>query len=302
MNDEEKEKLNECVSAEERFVRLVEGIGSARSGCDIDGLLARLKANGFFEAPASSQYNCAYVGGLVEHSLNVYTVMKCLVDRFGDGFDAEEAYGGMMDKVGKYQSDLIDEVNNTSYNDVFSHAMSMLQSNDDEVLQAMMNVYGICQPSDADAYRIACERFVKEMSLPQAHRYDDVSVRIVALLHAVDKANLYEESVRNEKVYGENGGKRDELGKFDWVSKRCYKTVDSSKRDSIGGNGFSSYYEVSEFIPLTKEETTAIVNQYQYYGRCDMNDLPAIMSKHNLTAFLHAAEIIATYCLDRRNG
>lgn len=44
-----------------------------------DALLEYLQSNGsdFFTAPASARYHCAYEGGLLEHSLNVY---ECLCD------------------------------------------------------------------------------------------------------------------------------------------------------------------------------------------------------------------------------
>lgn len=36
----------------------------------------------FFEAPASTKHHCAHVGGLAEHSMNVYEVLDILDDRF----------------------------------------------------------------------------------------------------------------------------------------------------------------------------------------------------------------------------
>ena len=41
-----------------------------------DKLLEYLISSDFFEAPASSRFHCSYVGGLCEHSMNVY---NCLV-------------------------------------------------------------------------------------------------------------------------------------------------------------------------------------------------------------------------------
>ena len=37
----------------------------------------------FFEAPASANHHCAYVGGLAEHSRNVYDALVRLVETFG---------------------------------------------------------------------------------------------------------------------------------------------------------------------------------------------------------------------------
>ncbi len=41
----------------------------------IDELIDYLLNTDFFEAPASSKYHCCYVGGLVQHSLNVYKLL-----------------------------------------------------------------------------------------------------------------------------------------------------------------------------------------------------------------------------------
>ncbi len=36
----------------------------------------------FFDAPASTKHHCAHVGGLAEHSMNVYEMLETLDDRF----------------------------------------------------------------------------------------------------------------------------------------------------------------------------------------------------------------------------
>jgi hypothetical protein len=44
----------------------------------------------FFEAPASAQHHCAYVGGLAEHSLSVYDTLVKLNETFDVGIPAEQ--------------------------------------------------------------------------------------------------------------------------------------------------------------------------------------------------------------------
>lgn len=51
-----------------RFVATLKG--TKRTG--IESVLERLEHVGFYSAPASSRFHCAYEGGLLEHSLNVY--------------------------------------------------------------------------------------------------------------------------------------------------------------------------------------------------------------------------------------
>lgn len=52
----------------------------------IEDLIKYLEDSDFFEAPASTQYHGSYKGGLLEHSLNVYT---CLVYEYENLKDAE---------------------------------------------------------------------------------------------------------------------------------------------------------------------------------------------------------------------
>jgi 23S rRNA maturation-related 3'-5' exoribonuclease YhaM len=49
----------------------------------IEDLIDYMVEEGFFTAPCSSAYHLCKTGGLAEHSLNVYNVMKKLVDMFG---------------------------------------------------------------------------------------------------------------------------------------------------------------------------------------------------------------------------
>ena len=49
----------------------------------IDDLIAYMEDNGFFDAPCSGNHHLAQVGGLAEHSLNVYDLAMQLYDTFG---------------------------------------------------------------------------------------------------------------------------------------------------------------------------------------------------------------------------
>lgn len=61
-----------------RFLQLLGEIDDVR--VDTEGLARYLLNTDFFMAPASTKYNCAYDGGLVEHTLHVYDIMSDLVD------------------------------------------------------------------------------------------------------------------------------------------------------------------------------------------------------------------------------
>lgn len=66
----------------DRFLSLIKSISV--EGADIDKLVDWLtNKSDFFTAPASTKYHCSYVGGLCEHSLNVYDAIVKLNNDFG---------------------------------------------------------------------------------------------------------------------------------------------------------------------------------------------------------------------------
>lgn len=69
---------NQINQNKERFISLLRSI--KRQNSDIEGLINKLENSDFFTAPASTQYHCNYVGGLCEHSLNVYDQLVKLIN------------------------------------------------------------------------------------------------------------------------------------------------------------------------------------------------------------------------------
>ena len=64
--------------------------GTNRDG--VEELIAWLHESGFFKAPARCEHGCAYPGGLLEHSLDVYHVLK---DKLAPG--ANPVWNTMME-------------------------------------------------------------------------------------------------------------------------------------------------------------------------------------------------------------
>ena len=204
----------------------------SREGADVEGLIAHLEKEGFFEAPASTRYHCSFKGGLALHSLNV----------------ARELY-------------------------------KMLRADGEKVPNPEWEE-GSGKPKE----------IVKTA-------YGKDSAAIVGLLHDVAKSSLYEPFAKNEKAYSDKGSKQDGLGRFDWVSTMSYRTKDPSLRDAVGGRGFAAYYAVSRFIPLTDEEAVALANQCSP-GEEAQGNVSDVFARHNLAAYLHAADVVATYCVE----
>lgn len=72
--------LEQIENNKNRFVELINSINI--EGADIEGLITYLSESDFFYAPASTQYNCSYDGGLCEHSLHVYEALVDLVAKY----------------------------------------------------------------------------------------------------------------------------------------------------------------------------------------------------------------------------
>ena len=51
-----------------------------RPGADVEGLIKKLKDTDYFTAPASTKFHNCFIGGLADHSLNVYYNLKRLVE------------------------------------------------------------------------------------------------------------------------------------------------------------------------------------------------------------------------------
>lgn len=127
---------------------------------------------------------------------------------------------------------------------------------------------------------------------------DDETLTILALFHSICKINYYEEYGKNEKVYDNvNGNKEDENGKFYWQTVKGYRMKSAKDRFTFGDYGFSSYMIISKFLPLSDEEVMAIVH---YNCGMDNNhstrDIYEILRSYPLVALLHSAIILNNNC------
>ena len=109
------------------------------------------------------------------------------------------------------------------------------------------------------------------------------SIIIVSLLHDFSKMNFYEPYFQNKKVYSPKGSKFDDMGNFDWVSVPSYKIKDINERFVYGSHEETSEYMARCYIPLTYDESVAILHHmgqlasdsakddiYEVYKRCPL--------------------------------
>ena len=141
----------------------------------------------------------------------------------------------------------------------------------------------------------ACFTYYEEADTPTENEepiiktqylYSEENIILVSLFHELYKADFYTQYTRN---------KLDEAS-GNWVKVNEYKIKDSSERFTVGSRNFNTYLLLSKYIPLTEEETAAIIN---YSGGLDKAETPEdicmIFKKYNLATLLHCADMICTY-------
>ena len=167
----------------------------------IEQLIEFIKSTDFFEAPASTRFHGNFEGGLLQHSLSVYNILK--------------------EKVKKLPIDI---------------------------------------------------------------KFNDDTIKIVALLHDICKVNFYKIDYRNAK---------NELGVWEKVP---YYTVD----DTIPyGHGEKSVMMITEYMKLTPEEKYSIRWHMGYTEPKELyNTIGAAYKKYPLALLIQEADLEATYFYD----
>ena len=124
--------------------------------------------------------------------------------------------------------------------------------------------------------------------------YDSNTLKIVALLHDISKMNIYEKTAINKKVYCDDGDKYDEVGKFKWVSEKGFKTKES--RFVFGSHECTSEYIARQFIPLTLDESVAILHHMGSMSWDSAKDnIGEVFNQYNLALILYMADMMTTY-------
>ena len=126
-------------------------------------------------------------------------------------------------------------------------------------------------------------------------KYSRNSLLIVSLFHDISKADFYESTIINKKIYNPKGSKQDNQGKFDWFAETAYKVKDINTRFVAGTHEENSLLLISQFIPLNLEESIAIMNHHGTASPNMPSDLTGIMNRYSLLTLLHLADMIATY-------
>lgn len=147
-------------------------------------------------------------------------------------------------------------------------------------------------------------RYVELFSLKD--RFDSVGITmdsaiIVGLLADVGKMGYFERNIRNKKVYSPNGKKVDEIGNFDWVAEEGYKVKDPKERFIFGSLCQNSERIITDHIPLTIDESAAIIHLHADYENPNLN-LASIYLTYPLAVFANCADKIASFIDTREDS
>lgn len=154
---------------------------------------------------------------------------------------------------------------------------------------------GLCDHS-LNVYQHLVDLYTKFQADFPNTTYSLDTLKVVALFHDLSKVNFYEPEIRNKKVYTETGTKKDNMGKFDWISEEGFKVREAEGRAVGGTHGFNSLMVVNRFVPLTYEESVAILNHHMNTNDGQvLYDLTDICNKYPLVTLLHIADLMATY-------
>lgn len=113
------------------------------------------------------------------------------------------------------------------------------------------------------------------------------SIKIVALLHDMDKMNKYTTYMRNVPPSETCPT---------WTKEENYKTKDASELFIYGNHEQNSEFMARHFIPLTVEESTAILHHMGSMAWDSAKDnISLVYDKYPLAMLLYVADMISTY-------
>lgn len=132
------------------------------------------------------------------------------------------------------------------------------------------------------------------------HVYIDAnSLKIVSLFHDIAKMNYYETYYRNQKVYSENGTKRDEGGRYDWQQIQDYKVRDVKERFIYYNHEGTSEFIIRQYCPLEVDESIAILHHHgSMSDDCAKDNITAIYNRYPLATLLHLADMASCYIIE----
>lgn len=200
--------------------------------------------------------------------------------------DRETITDEMKDKLINWlvnKSDFFTAPASTKYHCNFEGGLCAHSLNVYSSLCALANLFAVEEVVEQDEEG---NDIVKYVSI-----YDDSTLKIVSLLHDISKANFYEKYMRNVK---------NDVTK-QWEQVEEYKTKDTADRFIFGNHEETSEFMIRTFLPLTIEESVAILHHHGGKGfDSSQTDMSVIFNKYTLATLLHLADMASTFVLEKK--
>ena len=204
----------------------------------------------------------------------------------------KEKFINLIKSINREGADIDKLINKLEHSDFFTAPCSTVYHNAYEggLCEHSLNVYNRLKQLINTEY----PKFISdgtEMKEIDDYRcpFTDDTIKIISLLHDISKMNFYEVAERNVK---------DEKG--NWVKVPFIKVKDAHDRFLFSNHEMNSLFMIQQFIPLTMDESAAIVNHMG--GKSDDSakiEITAIYNKYPLATFLHLADMLATFIDER---
>ncbi len=131
-----------------------------------------------------------------------------------------------------------------------------------------------------------------------AEDFSERSMILCAFLHDLCKIDVYSKTWRNVKRYTETGTRRDEGGRFEWVTEQSYSFEDALPL----GHAPKSVYLINKHLDLSEQETAIILHHMgPFAGQDAARDFSAAARIWPEVALFHSADLQASYCMEDRN-
>ena len=206
----------------------------------------------------------------------------------------KERFLNLIKSIKREDADIEGLVNKLNNSDFFTAPASTQYhaSYTGGLCQHSLNVYDqLCKLIEMEYPRFGVDENGERYEIDNyVNPYTSDTVKIVALLHDFSKMNFYETAERNTK---------DEKG--NWIKVPFIKVKEAKDRFLYSTHGANSEYMVGRFIPLTLEESIAIINHMggKEEGAPQFDKLSEIFNRFPLLTLLHTSDMLATYIDER---
>lgn len=165
--------------------------------------------------------------------------------------------------------------------------LSRLENSDFYTAPASTKYHGSYPGGLADHCLCVYHNLVSLVNSKHLTNISEESIIIVSLLHDLDKINKYEIYTRNVPPSKDCPN---------WTKEDSYKTKDNNNLFIYGNHEQNSEFLIRQYIPLTVEESVAILHHMGGMSYDSAQDnIGLVYDKYPLAVLLHLADMLSCY-------